>query len=351
MNNAQSLAPSLASAGLEPAGDASSKDLESWLAGIRQPVAADMRQVDELITTRLASDIVLINQLSGYLIAGGGKRLRPLTTLLCAGACGTTASGPAITLATVIEFIHTATLLHDDVVDVSDKRRGRDTANVLWGNDASVLVGDFLYSRSFQMMVEVGNMHVMRILADTTNRIAEGEVMQLLNAHSADVDEARYMETIERKTATLFESAAQLGAVVGKQNEATENAMCNYGRHLGIAFQLVDDALDYSGDSGAIGKNSGDDLAEGKPTLPVIQAMRAGNQKQKDLLIGAIENGRLEKIEQVQSIIESTGALAYTSQRAVEHAEQAKQALKPLHNSSYKQALTELADFTVSRKF
>jgi octaprenyl-diphosphate synthase len=320
------------------------------IAAIRAPVAEDMGAVDALILRRLHSDVALINQIGHYIINSGGKRLRPLLVLLAARACGY-AADRHIDLAAVVEFIHTATLLHDDVVDGSDLRRNRDTANAVWGNEASVLVGDFLYSRSFEMMVTVGQMAVMDILSHATNRIAEGEVLQLLNAHDPDTSEARYMEVIERKTATLFQAGARLGAVIADASPEVERGLGAYGLALGIAFQLVDDALDYSASSAEIGKNIGDDLDEGKPTLPVIRAMQAGSAEQRAMLRQAIEAGGREHIDTVVAAIADTGAIAYTSQLARSYAEQAKAALAVLAPSQHREALAALADFAVSRTY
>ena len=306
--------------------------------------------VDELILHRLSSDVVLINQLGAYIINSGGKRLRPMIVLLSALACGYRGDRH-ILLAAVIEFIHTATLLHDDVVDSSDLRRGKATANDIWGNEASVLVGDFLYSRSFEMMVEAGNMRVMDILSHTTNNIAEGEVMQLLNINEPDISEQRYDEVIRAKTAILFEAAARIGAVITEQDDEIEQALASYGQHLGVAFQLVDDLLDYSSSSEALGKNIGDDLAEGKPTLPLIHAMQNASAPDQELLAEAIRSGGLEKINEVISIIESTGSLAYTSQRASAEADLAKEVLSVLPESAYKDAMMTLADFSVQRLY
>ncbi|QQS54078.1 MAG: octaprenyl diphosphate synthase [Candidatus Competibacteraceae bacterium] len=315
---------------------------------IRAPVADDMRAVNALIRRQLHSDVMLINQLAGYIIDSGGKRLRPATVLLAARACGY-AGDRHIDAAAIIEFIHTATLLHDDVVDESSLRRGRETANAIWGSQASVLVGDFLYSRSFQMMVGIGNMRVMEILADTTNTIAEGEVLQLLNCHDPDTSEERYMAVIHCKTAKLFEAAAQLGAVLAGRPEGEERALAHYGLHLGTAFQMIDDVLDYSASSAELGKNIGDDLAEGKPTLPLIHAMRHGTPEQVRIIREAIEHGGLEHIDIVTRTIESTGALDYTSRLAAREAEQAVASLASLADSSAKDALAGLARFAVNR--
>ncbi|MBE0438756.1 MAG: octaprenyl diphosphate synthase [Gammaproteobacteria bacterium] len=310
----------------------------------------DMSSVDAMIQSRLQSDVVLINQLGYYIINSGGKRLRPALAILCARACGYQGT-QHINLATIIEFIHTATLLHDDVVDNSELRRGRETANNLWGNEASVLVGDFLYTRSFEMMVEMDSMRLMQILSHTTNVIAEGEVLQLLNCHDADTTEQRYLEVIHHKTAKLFEAAGQLGAVISQSSPDIEQAMANYAMHLGSAFQLVDDLLDYSESSDTIGKNIGDDLAEGKPTLPLIFAMKHGSKAQAQIIREAIENGQRDKIDDIITIIQETGAIDYTSQAAQNEVEQAKAALSMIVDSDYKQALISLAEFSVNRSY
>jgi octaprenyl-diphosphate synthase len=320
------------------------------ISDIRQLVQADARAVDKLILERLRSDVALINELGHYIINSGGKRLRPLLVLLAARACGYQGHHH-IELAAVIEFIHTATLLHDDVVDASDLRRGNQTANAIWGNEAAVLVGDFLYSRSFEMMVSVGSMQIMDILSHTTNVIAEGEVLQLLNCHDPNTTEARYRDVIRYKTAKLFEASSQLGAVLGKQPAHIERAMARYGMHLGTAFQLIDDALDYGSSGEDIGKNIGDDLAEGKPTLPLIHAMRHGNSEQIAVIRQAIENGGLEQIETVLEAIESTQAIAYTAQSAQKEADTAIEALAELPASPYKEALYGLAEFSVNRSY
>jgi len=271
--------------------------------------------------------------------------------LLSAAACGYRDGDAHIMLAAVIEFIHSATLLHDDVVDESSLRRGESTANDLWGNAASVLVGDFLYSRSFEMMVSVGNMQVMSIMAHTTNTIAEGEVLQLLNCHVADVTEAQYIEVIHRKTAQLFSAAAELGAVLGQQPPTIRQALASYGTHLGTAFQLIDDLLDYCGDTAELGKNAGDDLEEGKPTLPLIQALRNGSPEQQQTIRQAIEQGGRGRIKEILEIVETTGALAYTSQLARKQVAAAKQALTVLPQSTYRTGLMELADLAIERSF
>jgi octaprenyl-diphosphate synthase len=318
------------------------------LSAIRAPVRDDLQAVDEIIVERLKSDVVLINQIGHYIVSSGGKRLRPLLVLLAAKACGY--QGVAHRdMAAIIEFIHTATLLHDDVVDGSELRRNRDTANAVWGNEASVLVGDFLYSRAFEMMVDIGEMRVMDVLSHATNRIAEGEVLQLLNTNDPDTDEARYMEVIERKTATLFEAGTRLGAVLAQIPRDLEDAVAGFGKHLGIAFQLVDDALDYDSDAETIGKHIGDDLEEGKPTLPVIRAMQIGDDAQRARLRHAIETGGRRHIDEVVEAIVSSGAIEYTVQLAREHAVLAKESLSGLADSPAKKSLEATADFAVAR--
>ena len=325
-------------------------DVTANVDTLRAIVSDDIAAVDELIRTRLYSDVALINQLSNYIINSGGKRLRPLLVLLSARACQYQDS-QHINLAAVIEFIHTATLLHDDVVDASLLRRGNMTANAVWGNEASVLVGDFLYSRAFEMMVEANDMRILEILSHTTNTIAEGEVLQLLNCHDAETTEDRYLEVISRKTAKLFEAAARIGAVLGRQSDAIETAMASYGLHLGIAFQLIDDVLDYSASPVNTGKNLGDDLAEGKPTLPLLHAMNKGTPDEAHIIRKAIENGGHENMSAVLAAIESTGSISYTAQAAQREARQAITALDPLPSSTYKKALCSLAEFSVSRTF
>lgn len=317
---------------------------------IRAPITDDLQAVNALIRRQLHSDVALINQLAGYIIDSGGKRLRPVTVLLAAHACGYSSSAH-IDAAAIVEFIHTATLLHDDVVDESSLRRGRETANAIWGNQASVLVGDFLYSRAFQMMVSIGSMRVMEILADTTNTIAEGEVLQLLNCHDPDTTEERYMAVIHCKTAKLFEAAAQLGAVLAGRTHDEEQALAGYGIHLGTAFQLIDDVLDYSASSAELGKNIGDDLAEGKPTLPLIHALRHSALDERRIIREAIEYGGLDQIDIVTRTIESTGALDYTNHLAVEEANKAITCLARLKDSPAKDALIGLARFAVNRHY
>ncbi|RTZ72454.1 MAG: octaprenyl diphosphate synthase [Gammaproteobacteria bacterium] len=318
------------------------------LSAIRELIADDLRATDLLILDRLQSDVVLINQIGHYIINSGGKRLRPMIVLLAARALGYQGE-QHVNLAAIIEFIHTATLLHDDVVDGSDMRRSNETANAVWGNAASVLVGDFLYSRSFEMMVEIQHMRVMDILSHATNRIAEGEVLQLLNCNDPDTDEQKYREVILRKTATLFEAGARLAAVINDANECEEQALADYGLHLGLAFQMIDDALDYGSSDQDIGKNLGDDLAEGKPTLPLIRAMESGTEEQRALLRRAIEEGGADMAGEVMAAIESTDAIAYTARLAREEAELAKKALEPLPPSAFNSALAALADFSVDR--
>ncbi|OOG24932.1 octaprenyl diphosphate synthase [Thioalkalivibrio denitrificans] len=317
---------------------------------IRDFVADDMDAVNDRIRERLQSSVVLINQLGQYIVNSGGKRLRPLLVLLSARACGAT-DLRRVDLATIIEFIHTATLLHDDVVDASELRRGRETANALFGNEASVLVGDFLYSRAFEMMVEIGSMRIMEILAHTTNTIAEGEVLQLLNCHDADTPEDRYMEVIRSKTAKLFEAAGRIGAVLGGQPDAVERSMADYGMHLGTAFQLIDDVLDYGASAQEMGKNMGDDLAEGKPTLPLIHAMRVGAPEQSAVIREAIEQGGRDYAVRVLEIIRSTGSLDYTRSVAASEAARAEGSLTVLPESPEREALVALARFSVNRGF
>jgi octaprenyl-diphosphate synthase len=320
------------------------------LSAIRAPVSEDLQAVDELILQRLQSNVVLINQIGHYIVGSGGKRLRPLLVLLAARACGYRGERH-IDMATIVEFIHTATLLHDDVVDGSELRRNRDTANAVWGNEASVLVGDFLYSRAFEMMVDVGIMRVMDVLSHATNRIAEGEVLQLLNTHDPDTDESRYMEVIERKTATLFEAGSRLGALLSEVPRELEDRLAAFGLHLGIAFQLVDDALDYDSDSETIGKHIGDDLEEGKPTLPLIRAMAVGTDAQRGMLRKAVEEGGRGRIDEVVAAIVETDALSYTAQLAKRHAALAREALDDLPDSDAKRSLMATADFAVARRY
>jgi octaprenyl-diphosphate synthase len=318
------------------------------LDNIRALVADDLRQLDRLIGERLASDVVLVNQVSQYIVGAGGKRLRPLSVLLAARACGY-AGRQHVDAAAIIEFIHTATLLHDDVVDGSEMRRGRDTANHVFGNEASVLVGDYLYSRAFQMMVTLNDLRIQGVMADATNTIAMGEVLQLMNAHDPDTTEERYFEVIYRKTARLFEAGAQVAAILADAPPPIEQAMVAYGRHLGTAFQLVDDALDYRANREELGKNLGDDLAEGKPTLPLIYALTHTAPAEAARLRSAIEQGGLDDLEAITRTIESSGGLQYTARLAQRERDLAIEALADLPDSAYTQALRALADFAVSR--
>jgi len=320
------------------------------LEDLKTLTGADMLRVNQVISDNLASEVVLINQLSQHIILSGGKRLRPMLVILAAKACRYQGEDDAL-LATVVEFIHTATLLHDDVVDDSDMRRGKETASTIWGNEAAVLVGDYLYSRAFQMMVRAQSMTIMDLLANTTNTIAQGEVLQLLNIRDADTDEAKYHEVIYAKTACLFEAAALIGALLGGVETEQELALKTYGKHLGVAFQLIDDALDYSADSEELGKNVGDDLAEGKPTLPLIRALDVGNARQKALIREAIETGHAEQFDAINQAIKDTGALQYTIDRANFEAAQAKQSIDCLDESEYKRALIFLADYAVERRY
>jgi len=321
---------------------------QSRFADARALAANDMTAVDRLIRARLASDVVLINQVAEHIIGGGGKRLRPMLVLLAAQACEYRGRDHVL-LAAVVEFIHTATLLHDDVVDESDLRRGRSTANALWGNAASVLVGDFLYSRAFQMMVEADDMRVMRILADTTNQIAEGEVLQLLSIHNPDTDEAAYLRVIERKTAVLFAAATRLGGLLAGVTPAQEEALASFGLNLGFAFQIADDVLDYVSDAGTLGKNIGDDLAEGKATLPLIYAIERAPAEQAASLRRAIETGGLDSLDNIVAAIRDTGAIERARQRAQDYANAAKAALSAVPHSEARGALSVLADYALQR--
>jgi octaprenyl-diphosphate synthase len=317
---------------------------------IRDLVGDDWAGVNNQIITNLESDVALVNSVSRYIVNSGGKRLRPLLVLLAARACGYDGK-KHIPAAVIIEFIHTATLLHDDVVDDSDLRRGHETANSVFGNQASVLVGDFLYSRSFQLMVGVGHMRIMDVLADATNTIAEGEVLQLMNCNDPDTSEEQYMEVIYRKTAKLFEAGMLIGGILANQTSAVEEALKQYGRQLGCAFQLIDDALDYGSSSADIGKNIGDDLAEGKPTLPLIHALKNAAPDDQLIIRNAIEEGGLEHISRIVKTVKDTGALAYTVNKAEEAAAKAAAALEPLPDSEHKTALMQLAQFAVQREF
>ena len=309
-----------------------------------------MKAVDEVIRARLSSEVVLIRQVAEYIIGAGGKRLRPALVLFAAGATGYRGTHH-LELAAVVEFIHTATLLHDDVVDESDLRRGNSTANAMFGNAAAVLVGDFLYSRAFQMMVTVDNMRVMSVLSDATNTIAEGEVLQLMNCNNADVDVEAYLRVIRYKTAKLFEAAAQLGAVLGRADPDVEQDLARFGMHLGTAFQLIDDVLDYSGDERTTGKHLGDDLSEGKPTLPLIHVMQHGNSQQSAVVRKAIEEGGREDFPAVIDAIRATGALGEARRRAQTESSLAMDALSRLPSSTYKDSLVQLTEFAVARNY
>lgn len=318
------------------------------LPAIQALAAGDMAAIDALIRRRLASDVVLVNQIAEHIVSAGGKRLRPMLVALAGRATGDVTADHH-QLAAIIEFIHTSTLLHDDVVDESDLRRGRSTANALWGNAPSVLVGDFLYSRSFQLMVELDRMEVMRILADTTNRIAEGEVLQLLHVHNPDTDEAAYLNVIERKTAVLFAAGTQLGALASGADEAVQRKLHDYGLQLGYAFQIADDVLDYSADADALGKNLGDDLAEGKATLPLIHAMAHADDAVRARLRGIVECGDTSAMPEVLAAIERAGSLDYSRQRARRYAAAAEAALTGLPETDALAALRGLARYAVER--
>ncbi|HEY5634232.1 MAG TPA: polyprenyl synthetase family protein [Burkholderiaceae bacterium] len=311
-------------------------------------LAADLAEVDRVIRARLASEVALINTVSEYIIGAGGKRMRPVLLMMMARALGYQGTHHHL-LAAVVEFIHTATLLHDDVVDESELRRGRDTANAAFGNAASVLVGDFLYSRAFQMMVDADDMRVMQVLANATNTIAEGEVLQLINCNDPEVDERRYLQVIRYKTAKLFEAAAQLGAILCKAPPEVEEAAAAYGRHLGTAFQLVDDVLDYSGQSGDIGKNVGDDLREGKATLPLIRVMEKGDAAERALVREAIERGHSEQFDAIMAAIRRTGALEYAMAMARAEADEARSSVQGLPPSAYRDALLYFAAYSIER--
>ncbi|MDD2934235.1 MAG: octaprenyl diphosphate synthase [Methylotenera sp.] len=320
------------------------------LSIIQSGITDDMRKVDDVIRQSLHSEVALVNQVADYIVNSGGKRLRPMLVLLSAGLFGEI-QAQHHQLAAVVEFIHTATLLHDDVVDESSKRRGQSTANALFGNAASVLVGDFVYSRAFQMMVSVQNMRVMEVLSSATNVIAEGEVLQLLNVHNADITDDAYLQVIHYKTAKLFEAATRLGAIISQASAHDEAALTAYGMHLGTAFQLIDDILDLSGDSDAIGKNLGDDLAEGKPTLPLLYAMRNSDSAQSQMIRNAIEQGGLEHLPQVIEAVKNSGALEHVRKLAEAEAAICCTAIAHFPESQFKRALIALADFAVKRNF
>lgn len=316
---------------------------------IQALTADDMAKVDEKILAQLNSDVALINQLGFYIVSGGGKRLRPMLAILAAKALGYQGEGH-ITAAAFIEFIHTATLLHDDVVDESDMRRGKATANAAFGNAASVLVGDFIYTRSFQMMTSLGSLKILGLMSDAVNVIAEGEVLQLMNCNDPDTTEASYMQVIYSKTARLFESATQIGAILQDASPEVELALQNYGKYLGTAFQLIDDVLDYTADGKEMGKNVGDDLAEGKPTLPLLHAMRNGNEEQAAMIREAIEKANgMEKLDAILEAMDQAGSLAYTQQCAEKEADKAIAELTILPDSLYKEALITLAHLAVKR--
>ncbi|WAK02714.1 octaprenyl diphosphate synthase [Methylobacter sp. YRD-M1] len=317
---------------------------------IKNLTISEAKAVDQLIVNELSSDVILINQVGHYIIGNGGKRLRPMLLLLAAKALGDVHNNHLV-LAAVIEFIHTATLLHDDVVDDSDRRRGKDSANAVWGNAASVLVGDYLYSSAFEMMVRTGNMRVMEILSKTTTAIAEGEVLQLLNCNNPETTEEKYLEVISRKTAILFSAATRLGAVISNASPEVEEGLARYGQHLGIAFQLIDDALDYKANQEELGKNLGDDLAEGKPTLPLIYAIQHGTDSEANIVIDAVRNGNRDAFNEVYAVVKSTKAIDYTERRADEEAQKAIDALSILPDSEYKNALILLAKFSVQRNY
>lgn len=321
---------------------------EANIDDLRALIAEDMSKVNEHIHSQLYSDVSLIDQLGHYIVNSGGKRLRPALVILSAGVFSYQGS-KHIELASLIEFIHTATLLHDDVVDASLLRRGRSTANQRWGNEASVLVGDFVYSRAFQMMVKIDSMRIMEILSQATNTIAEGEVQQLLNRHDPETTEERYLQVIHDKTAKLFEAAAQIGAVISDRSDAEVQAMADYGKSLGVAYQLIDDVFDYSATAEELGKNIGDDLAEGKPTLPLLYAMWNGDKTQSSLIREAIENGGLDNIDAVKEAIKSTQAIAYTARLARQAADEAINVIADLPPSPYLDALHSLANFSVER--
>ena len=317
---------------------------------IKDLTVSEAKAVDRLILDELSSDVILINQVGHYIVGNGGKRLRPMLLLLAAKALGETNQSHLI-LAAVIEFIHTATLLHDDVVDESELRRGKESANAVWGNAASVLVGDYLYSSAFEMMVRTNNMRVMEILSKTTTAIAEGEVLQLLNCNNPETTEAKYLEVISRKTAILFSAATRLSAVISGTDSDIEENLARYGQHLGIAFQLIDDALDYKANKEELGKNLGDDLAEGKPTLPLIYAIQHGTEAEAEIIINAIKTGNRDVFGEVYAVVQRTQAITYTEQRANEEAQKAIDSLAILPESVYKDALIALAKFSVQRNY
>ena len=320
------------------------------LSTILSPIKSDLLAVNEVIRASLHSEVPLVNQVASHIIQGGGKRLRPSTLLLVGGIFGPVRKEHH-ELAAVIEFIHTATLLHDDVVDQSTKRRNHKTANTIFGNAASVLVGDFIYSRAFQMMVKINHMKVMEVLANTTNTIAEGEVLQLLNIHNASIEDEDYLKVVYYKTAKLFESAAELGAIIGDADDNDIKVLAQFGKHMGIAFQLIDDVLDLSGNPEEIGKNLGDDLAEGKPTLPLLYAMKKGSDEQKNIIRAAIENGGLTELESVLNAVKETKALEYVRELAKEEIEKGEKLIQHITSSAYKDALLALTQFVTTRDY
>jgi len=320
------------------------------MLSFHQIVASDFSAVNKMIVDELHSDVGLVENIGNYIVEGGGKRLRPLTVLLAAKACGYKGEDH-ISLATIVEFIHTATLLHDDVVDRSDRRRGRDTANALWGDSPTILVGDFLYSRAFQLMVKLNNMGIMKIMADTTNVIAEGEVQQLVNIGNLAIDEGVYEATIFKKTAVLFQAAAQSGAVIASAPDNHSDALAQYGYHLGMAFQLQDDVLDYGGDADQMGKNLGDDLAEGKMTLPLIYAMAQGSEAAQEIIATAFQKADTSLMGDILNILSDAKSLEYCYEKASHHACSAKESLRDLPATDYRQTMENIADFSVKRSF
>ncbi|MEX2130822.1 MAG: polyprenyl synthetase family protein [Pseudohongiellaceae bacterium] len=316
---------------------------------IRSVVATDFEAVNRYIVSQLHSDVPLVENIGHYIVAAGGKRMRPVLVLLSARACGIQ-TNQHVQLATVIEFIHTATLLHDDVVDMSTMRRGRPTANSQWNNPSSVLVGDFIYSRAFQILVGLQNMPIMRIIADTTNKIAEGEVLQLLNKHNVDISETDYLNVIRDKTAILFQAASQCGAILAQADDVTEAAFKAFGMHIGKAFQLIDDVLDYAGDASELGKNVGDDLAEGKPTLPLIYAMHNASDTDARLIRNSLKTNGIDSLEKIIAIVNKSGAIDYTRQLAKTEIDAARICLDPLEDSPFKNALLSMAEMSINRK-
>lgn len=320
------------------------------LASLKMQVNSDLHEVDKLIISSLHSEIPLVQQIGHHIVQSGGKRLRPMLVLMCAKACGYSGA-EHIRMATVIEFIHTATLLHDDVVDGSMLRRGQDTANNRWGNEAAVLVGDFLYSRAFQLMVQVQDLQILRIVANATNTIAEGEVLQLLHQHNPETTEKNYLHVIRSKTAKLFEAAAEIGAVLSDSAKSIQLGLADFGLHFGTAYQIIDDLLDYQADSAQFGKQLGIDLSEGKPTMPLIYLLKHGNAAQKKIVQDAITKPEQAKLGELQDIIKKSGAMDYTQQFAQREISLAKQAIFDLPDSTHKAALLELADFIIERSY